>query len=1101
MELLAGSGGGAGKRTAIMLLADAGNRPGSRDNTSYYLTAIPRLARSPRGSPLFSLTLELARSPVPGETSILPLVRRGWLALTLTHGLSEENRAALDTSRGHVCRALFARALRLEIRDGGAVVASTDVAGAEAPIALSAVLERKAAVGVLAALDGGASGLTVTTSLSYRTAPTMNRLRLEGRYAEIHHALERRIRRDGLIERDDVREALGEMLRDRVLNASLVDRDDVPPRRWTDIDTLLPRFVSAISFILESRDEGLYSLRQRPHPAMRLDLTETVESAAEGSWSSVAKFEDVAGGALEGFNRDEYLHLNAAGEDGGPVRVPRLVRSRRSPRSASRGTADAAMRLASRPGGFASLALTMTPDRRRAPSAHALLATDLVRAEIRGSHLVGLADDVVVEYFGTDQQPRPLPLPVVEQPDGPLWADRVNAGEYWYAPVWKPVLPAPGDDPVVSPYLFTFQPSGVTGGAVPTVGLDGTVRLTLRQAMSEATQARLEELAHPTARPVPVGNLSVSLEIPFRDEETGEVRRQVFAADAVQEGDTITATVALLNQWVRLCYGALAYPGFQDEPARLRVAFAFRAYTPLRDQRLELAFGGKIALTEIAAARVPERVSHPVFEPARMAFHLPHGVLRLAREAPLRGRPLPGAVALASSTVAFTPVTAVVARPELAIAAVAAELPEVRYGMRSVVSDENVDVLYPCSTLGAFYRQVEDGEETAIGCRDTLRLGEAVHKQFEELTDLRDPMFKVYRSLQQPGRFLVVPSAYRITRFAATEPADRAWRPAIMVYALLGNGPSENRYFLRATLEADVPPFARHLLEEKLQPLVPHAGSLVIDYPTDPTLQNPEAPTVFRWALPEGFDAPEVLQTWDGFQVSLSAGLANALAVTTLIESDGLVGDATFTLPDGSALTTALVLDTGVIGPWESGPVSVRLTGENANLENHTEREMNVFDLAVAGTDGATRRIPVELSLQPGAKADVALDAPAALGWASSKAAGGKVPLRQMNIFVEDVITNVIFVNLINYDNHQLASLKVKARLRETPPEYVLDLDENATGEITMTLPLTTYLENQVLEYQVAKAFTDDQDPEETPWKEWDLTVSNVISLTWELIE
>jgi hypothetical protein len=111
------------------------------------------------------------------------------------------------------------------------------------------------------------------------------------------------------------------------------------------------------------------------------------------------------------------------------------------------------------------------------------------------------------------------------------------------------------------------------------------------------------------------------------------------------------------------------------------------------------------------------------------------------------------------------------------------------------------------------------------------------------------------------------------------------------------------------------------------------------------------------------------------------------------------------------------------------------------------------------------------------------------------------VPLRQMNIFVEDVVTNVIFVNLINYDNHQLASLKVKARLRETPPEYVLDLDENATGEITMTLPLTTYLENQVLEYQVAKAFTDDQDPEETPWKEWDLTVSNVISLTWELIE
>ena len=193
-----------------------------------------------------------------------------------------------------------------------------------------------------------------------------------------------------------------------------------------------------------------------------------------------------------------------------------------------------------------------------------------------------------------------------------------------------------GDDPLTSPYLFTFRTSGVTGGAVPTVGLDGTVRLTLRQAMSDATRARLEELGNPVAQPVPVGNLSVSLDLPFRDEETGQVRRQLFAAEAVQEGDTITATVALLNQWVRLCYGALAYPGFQEEPARLRVAFAFRAYVPLRDHRLELAFGGKIALTEVAAASalVPARVLRPVFEPARMALHLPHGVLRLAREAP-----------------------------------------------------------------------------------------------------------------------------------------------------------------------------------------------------------------------------------------------------------------------------------------------------------------------------------------------------------------------------------------------------------------------------------------------------------------------------------
>ena len=119
---------------------------------------------------------------------------------------------------------------------------------------------------------------------------------------------------------------------------------------------------------------------------------------------------------------------------------------------------------------------------------------------------------------------------------------------------------------------------------------------------------------------------------------------------------------------------------------------------------------------------------------------------------------------------------------------------------------------------------------------------------------------------------------------------------------------------------------------------------------------------------------PEVLQTWDGFQVSLSTGLANALAITKLIESSGLVGDVTFTLPDGGTLSSVLALDTNVAGPWEAGAVLVDISGATATLTNRAGRPMNLFDLALTSGSGPLRHQPLELALAPGASVQVPLE-------------------------------------------------------------------------------------------------------------------------------
>jgi hypothetical protein len=130
----------------------------------------------------------------------------------------------------------------------------------------------------------------------------------------------------------------------------------------------------------------------------------------------------------------------------------------------------------------------------------------------------------------------------------------------------------------------------------------------------------------------------------------------------------------------------------------------------------------------------------------------------------------------------------------------------------------------------------------------------------------------------------------------------------------------------------------------------------------------------------------------------------------------------------------------------------------------------------------------------------VPLDGPADGAYAAYETAG-RLLLRQMNVFEEDVTTNVIFVNLINYANHGLQALKVKTRLKDTEHQYLVDISEADSASLSMTLPLSTYLDSQVLQFRIVKTFTGPR-TDETPWADWDLAAAgNVISLTWDIVE
>jgi hypothetical protein len=1130
-------------RLDILAVPDAGV-----DGLYHCLPARPLVAVEPTEEPAFSLTVVLDRQPSPSESSIHPFVEQALLGLGLTLRIPDRVLAGLSVQH----RPLFARRVAFSLEDGeGSALASADSSGANASAALSATLRREEALGVLSAVVGEPSGLAVRARVSFRTAGAPTVIRLTGSWAAVYDVLGTRIDRGGAISRGDVEAAFGEMV-----DSGVVGLEGPWPLDRETLSASFRIFLRAAVIILDHEDPesapddpaARFPLKDRPHPLVPLDVSQSTSEAALREVDVLSPLEDVLSAALEGRDLSRFVGLVGPRGGSGVSPVPRLVRSSRS---RARGSARAGAALvAGNEASLRSLAVALSPDRDVSIPAAALASADVaIRRPIGLAHVAAWAvDDMVLVAEPGGEAPRSLP--VVEDPAAPVWVDRMDAGRFWYPPSFVLRSPEPNQDPETSPFRFSFIRSGLTAGLA--TGLSGMVRFTLERTRSDATRAALTERGDPPADPVPTGNLSVTLEIPFRETGTGRTAGQTFVAAIEDAGDQIVATVDLLDDWVRLAYGALAYPDFQAQPARIRVAYAIQAYRPVEPGGTQVAFGGKLSSIGAVAsvAELTDRAGQPVFVAGDRSLRSSGAVITLgaepavagSRSRPRRGSPLVhatpvaetrsrsrdmepparpmllggalglvahGTMAAAVSEAAIHVPLTVMASPEVVLSPVVLQaLQETEYAVQTVVREEAPEAQFPCASLGAFYVQSSPGGDAPVGCQDVLRLGEIRYRQYEEITELRDPRFGVYRSLQQPGRFLVVPKAYRITRYGPSEPGDRAFRPVILLYALFpgmtdedgvpAGAPEAPRYFLTATLQPDIPYHARRDLMERLGPFTPHGKDVQLDYPTDPAIQSRLS---YRWALPQGIEEPTVRLVWDTFQVSVSTGLDDALVLTTMIETGGLSGDVTFELNDGLALTSALVLDTSVVGPWAAGPVTSSLSASRVKLTNRIERAVNVLDVVLEREGAPRQRVPVDATIDPDEDIDVVVETSGvAEAYPVYEVVPGRLSLEQLNVFTEDITAQVVFVNQVNYANHDLASLGLEARVKGVQGTHRATMGSGQSCAVELTLPLTGYLEARVIEFQVTKTTTSGS-VSRTPWLTWSLEDGAVVGVTWELIQ
>ncbi len=1038
----------------------------------------PRLAHGPTGTPVLSLVLALARPAAPDEESVRPLIVSGVLTLDVTLALPESASINRDD------HPLFARSVTFKLvrTTDETVLASASSQGAAARAALQAMLDRGQALEALSALDGTATSLAVRAEIVYQGTASDVQLRLQGPWGGVHDALSTRVSTDGTLGQAELRSAFDELLTNGVLAASTETDGPAGPERGELFEPFLKlaRLVVLRESTSDTSGEPRYTLRGRPGEGFNLDLSLTVRQPGLRRIVLSAPLEQVFSGEVSS-GRAQFIQIEQPDGKGRMTAVPRRVRS---VGDTARGPTDTRpIHLAAAGSRLQSVALALRPQTTAVVSANTLAATDAGKVAVLDANRIkyAWANDIHLESIRPGQAES---LPVVPTDrTGAVWPDRLNPASLWYPPTFELVAPDPAASPESASFLFDFERTGATSDGRTT--LTGRVRFTLRQTTPRDTETELASRGRPVARPVPTNGLSVSLRVPFRD-QAGAARVESLPGKVEPSAGGITVTVELLNDWVRLCYGALSQAGFQAEPARLEVGYSFRAYSVVPGNRIKWGPIRKTALLPVVYSTRDAVDDSPYLDAAAATVRFPGGELRLAREpahlANLAIRPKPG-VLVAAPAIRPLPI-----RP----------IEPTVYVTQTVIRQETPDVLMPCASLGHLYREKTPSGMVAVGCRDALMLGQTAFKQFEELSELvvkraGQVIAQVYRSLQQPGRFLVLPTEYLITRY---EPAvaDRSYRPAIVLYSVADDDAERTRRVVfAATLQPDVPAYARRELEGKLRTLAP---TPLVVWPTELG-----CPVEYTWELDDRMKVQaEAVCYPDSFGVTLTTDDAGALLVRSQLQGAGVAGAVRFRLTDGTVLTSRLALRLReVIGPWSAGPVEATTLPAGVRLTNRIENRVAVSEVITRDAG----RAAVDAEIAPGQSKEIPTTAaPGEAYPVYALPTGDEVQVEEVASFVEDIHTNVIFLDLIDAARHGLRTFDVTARLRGVPGEQQVPWTGSPrVGEVRFTLPLTTYLGSRVMEFRVTRTPTTGE-AVAGPWREWDLGRDGVVvGLTWELVQ
>jgi hypothetical protein len=115
--------------------------------------------------------------------------------------------------------------------------------------------------------------------------------------------------------------------------------------------------------------------------------------------------------------------------------------------------------------------------------------------------------------------------------------------------------------------------------------------------------------------------------------------------------------------------------------------------------------------------------------------------------------------------------------------------------------------------------------------------------------------------------------------------------------------------------------------------------------------------------------------------------------------------------------------------------------------------------------------------------------------------AAGPAALDELRTFVEDIDTNVVFLDLVDHAAHGLQRIDIRARMVGVAGEQDVEMSGSPpVGSVAFVLPLTTYLAGRLLQYRITVTAADGI-ARTSEWTTWDLAASgSIVSLTWDAV-
>lgn len=1103
----------------LLLLPDANNKEIvnlHRSAVYYYIPERPTLQKNNDGIPLFSLNLILERQPHPYEININKLIKKGILNFSIQLDLPSHLITKIQELHSLDYRPLFIREaiFDLIIENNGVRknIASVNTSGLEVTALFNVELNRTETLNIISAIEGSKSNIKLQGRIFYRVIE-LKITHIHGLWKSIHNFLNSRIV-SKKISKSKLNRYFDEMIQSKIISISVISslgikknitEDD--KKKFFDIFLRKSSIILKKNMSEQENNQETYILQDVDKGSFEFNYKQIWRIVHTKSLILDTALECVVGKIIDFLGPDKFIHLmspsssNIIGMEITPKRIITPLDSVESRELKKPQKIPVILtKCNSKP-----LPLYLKPS----PviiDAQSIGSND--RISLVSSKLNKIKTWKFNEFiFNTKESSKIKSLPIITDSSTSIWRDRINSRKYWYAPSFEIIEPKPGESPTNNSFSFIFERIGIAESGEPI--LNCTIQFKLLKTINSEVKSDIQRIGESNVYEVKLNNLSAFLDIPFIDQKDGIIKHHRFNSIISTASDDIVANIILSNKWVNICYGTLGWPNFQKEKARLCITYSYEAYVPIKDENIEIIHGEKNAFTPISNSQSENQkfINTPYFDAVKNIYRYPNGEFHFKSEPFLKKSIQEREISVVNKRVKPLLAKPVlyqhisVAKPLLKLPANNFEITTVtKYAKQTFIHQEFLDAFFDCKEFGMLYSEKLGDSIIPIGCRDAFRLGEIFYSLYEEISNLSHPLYRVYRSLQQPGRFLLVPTTYRITRYHPSE-SDRAYLPIIFVFSSLDSeDPENNHVIFDMILQPDIP---RHVLQELKVNLTSYSHQPVIEYPTQ--IMNESE---YVWAIDSSINIrPNVERDSNFLHVTLTTDLTGALLTRDLLEKSGIFGSIQFNLSDGSFLRSDLALELqNIIGPWNTDPFEVSQTHEGIHILNKIEQTITISDLNIYYNSGSVEQIPVEINLAPGMSEIIPINQlnineiyPVYSILTSKK---DNIELEEIRSFIEDVRINLIFLDQINYANHNLKDLEVKCKIKNWEDHlYLVNLGENSkTGTIDIILPITKYLENLVIQFQVTKNFNSGENSI-TSWFDWELeSQGNIIGLVWEMI-